>query len=559
MREMQARLSMKDVQRASKSFHILQSFVLVTLVLALTGAAIPAQAQTFTVIHDFLGAPNEPSFPATLVSVLGRDGDLFSQSYSGGTGNNGTIFKATPSGTITVLRNNEAGCKPNWLSMGSDGNLYGACGPTAASPNGYIWQLTPGGTFTDLHDFNGSGDGYYPLAPLLAADGNIYGVTYQGGANDLGTFYKRSPGGTLTTLHTFDSGNNGNAPQCIPTQGAGGDFYCTTTGGGANGDGTVFKISSAGKFSLLHTFTGGASDGVLPSSGVILATDGNFYGTTLAGGASNQGTVFKMTASGKVTLLHSFNGSTDGGYPANGVTQGSDGNLYGAANDCNGGCGSNWTAYKVTRTGVFTVLHTFNGGSDGRLPDGGIVQLTNGIFYGVCEQGGNGNGTLWTINTDLGPFVNLVSTSGKEGTHVGILGQGFSSSSVVKFGGTAASTIVLTGTTFITATVPAGALTGSVTVTTGATTLKSPQTFKVLPTITSFTPASGPVGTPITITGTGLIQTTLVKFGTVAATSVTVNSDTQVTADVPAGATTATIHITTKGGTAASKTKFTVN
>jgi uncharacterized repeat protein (TIGR03803 family) len=219
-----ARLSMNYVQRASKSRRIGTALVLAAIVVVVAGTAIPAQAQTFTVIHDFLGAPNEPSFPASLVPVIGRDGDVYSQSFSGGTGNNGTIFKATPSGTITVLRNNEAGCKANWLSMGSDGNLYGACAPTSASPNGYIWRLTPGGTFTDLHDFNGSGDGNYPIAPLLATDGNLYGVTYQGGANNLGTFYKFSPSiSKLTTLYTFASGNNGYTPLCTPTQGANGN------------------------------------------------------------------------------------------------------------------------------------------------------------------------------------------------------------------------------------------------------------------------------------------------------------------------------------------------
>jgi hypothetical protein len=151
-----------------------------------------------------------------------------------------------------------------------------------------------------------------------------------------------------------------------------------------------------------------------------------------------------------------------------------------------------------------------------------------------------------------------VSTSGKEAANIGILGQGFSSSSVVEFGGVQAASIKLTGKTFISATVPTGALTGSVTVTTGTTILTSIQTFKVKPTLVSFKPSSGPVGTPVTITGTGLTQTTKVTFGGVAATNFTVNSDSQVTANVPTGAMTGKIVIKTNGGSAASKTDFTV-
>jgi hypothetical protein len=139
-----------------------------------------------------------------------------------------------------------------------------------------------------------------------------------------------------------------------------------------------------------------------------------------------------------------------------------------------------------------------------------------------------------------------------------MLGQGFSSSSVVKFGGTKATIIVLSGTTYITATVPAGALTGSVTVATGSTTLTSTKNFNVRPTMTSFSPSSGAVGTLVTITGTGLKQTTKVTFSGKSA-NFTVVSDTEVTATVPTGATTGKIIVITKGGSVTSATSFTVN
>jgi hypothetical protein len=161
------------------------------------------------------------------------------------------------------------------------------------------------------------------------------------------------------------------------------------------------------------------------------------------------------------------------------------------------------------------------------------------------------------------PFVSLEPTekTGNVGASVGMFGQGFSSASVVKFGGVAATKVTLSGTTYLTAVVPAGAHTGAVTVTTGTTTLTSPQTYKVKPKITSFSPSSGPAGTLVTINGTGLIQTSEVKFGTVKATTFTVVSDSKVTAVVPSGlaAGAVTISITTPGGTVNSPTKFTVN
>ena len=158
----------------------------------------------------------------------------------------------------------------------------------------------------------------------------------------------------------------------------------------------------------------------------------------------------------------------------------------------------------------------------------------------------------------LSPFVSPETASAKEGAKVGILGQGFSSTSVVKFGGVAATSVARGGTTFISATVPPGALTGAITVTTGATTLKSPQAFKIAPTLTTFDPPSGPVGTSVTITGTAYTQATKVVFNGISA-AFTANSDTQITATVPAGATTGKIGVGTKGGSVASPTNFTVN
>ena len=281
--------------------------------------------------------------------------------------------------------------------------------------------------------------------------------------------------------------------------------------------------------------------------------------------------IFKITPSGHYTVLYNLNGTTDGNGPGS-LVQATDGKLYGTTNnECTGNSG---TIFSVTTSGTFTTLYSSTGGTDGAFPVSPLRQHTNGLLYGTTYAGGDlndcssvvcgifeylGCGLVYSLDIGAAPFASLVSTSGKEGAKIGIRGQGFTVASVVKFGGTQATAVTRSGTTFLSATVPAAALTGSVTVTTGATTLTSNNIFRVTPTFPSFNPTSGPVGTPVVLSGTGLAQTTKVTFGRVAATTVTVNSDTQVTANVPTGATTGKITITTAGRSVTSRTNFTVN
>jgi uncharacterized repeat protein (TIGR03803 family) len=384
----------------------------------------------------------------------------------------------------------------------------------------------------------------------------------------------------VTTLHSFCSESgcpDGSYPQAALIQATNGDFYGTTATDKAGGllfGGTVFKITPSGTLTTLHSFCSesGCPDGAQPVGGLVQASNGNFYGATYLGGADENGTVFKITPSGTLTTLYTFNDDLPHGfYPGGTLIQATDGNFYGTTarggTDSGGGFYAG-TVFKITLSGTLTTLYNFCSQSDctdGDYPVAGLVQDTNGTFYGTTYYGGansttcaSGCGTVFSLSVGLEPFVKIQTTSGKEGAKIGILGQGFSSSSVVKFGGTKATTIVLSGTTFITATVPAGALTGSVTVTTGTTTLTSTKTFDVLPTITKFAPESGPVGTSVTITGTGLKQTTKVTFDGKSATF-TVISDTEVKADVPTDATTGKIAVTTKGGSATSAASFTVN
>jgi uncharacterized repeat protein (TIGR03803 family) len=253
---------------------------------------------------------------------------------------------------------------------------------------------------------------------------------------------------------------------------------------------------------------------------------------------------------GKLTTLHSFGYETAGNLGADttsGVILGTDENFYGTATeggtDCVFGCG---TIFKITSTGMLTTLHEFVG-ADGSAP-WGIVQETGGSFYGVNPTGGTSNfGTVYSLGTGLPAFAKLVTNHGKVGSTVEILGQGFTGTTGVSFDGVNA-TFDNASDTYMTAIVPAGALTGTVTVTTFTTSYKSNQIFHVLPQLTGFSPASGIVGSTVTLTGVSLTQTTAVTIGGKAA-SFKVVSDTAVTVIVPAGAKTGQpIGITTAGG-----------
>jgi uncharacterized repeat protein (TIGR03803 family) len=323
--------------------------------------------------------------------------------------------------------------------------------------------------------------------------------------------------------------------------------------------GTVFKITPAGKVTFLYKFD--QTHGAGPLGPLVQGSDGNFYGTTSAGGnASGDGVIFKLTPLGKLLWTFPLNGSVDGKQPSAGLVQVTDGKgstvaFYGATTA--GGSKGFGTLYKITPAGVFSPIHDFDNNA-GAMPEVTLLQHTSGVLYGDTNVGGSdGAGTFYSLHDALKPFVRLLPASGKVGSSIEILGQGFMGTTGVSFNGIAASFKVLSGT-YLTATVPSGASRGSVTVVTPTGTLTSNQIFVVTPFIKSFNPSSAKVGIPVTITGTTFTGTTKVTFGGVPATSFTVNSDTQVTANVPTGAVTGKIAITTPSGTAVSATSFTV-
>lgn len=543
-----------------------------TLVL-LAAAAGSAHAQTFSVVYNFGSQLNDPYSPFySGIIAQGRDGNLYGTAPGGAINGAGAVFNLTSAGTLKVLYSFDAsnGWYPySGLTLGTDGNFYGTTVQGGASGDGIVFKITPGGTLTVLYNFTNGSDGAQPYAPpVQGIDGNFYGTTLGNLSTSFGTIYKITSAGTLTPLYKFDL-THGFAPNAPLVQGTNGNFYGTTEYGGPNEQGVVFKITTAGKLAVLHFFDN--THGEYPVSPLVQGSDGNFYGTATNGGTKGFGVVFKMTPSGGFTVLHNMNGTTDGYAPFAGLVQATDGNFYGAniyggaaSSGCPSGCG---TIFKVTKTGVFSVLYNFDL-TTGEFPYTTMLQHTNGILYGTAQSGGTGNvdpacgaggscGVVYSLTIGAAPFVSLISASAKVGKTVEILGQGFTGTTAVSFDGIAASFKVASDT-YLTAAVPTGAKTGPVTVTTPGGTLTSNKTFRVTPQFTSFTPPSGVVGTPVTITGVSLTQTTKVTFGGVAATSFTVNSDTQVTATVPTGAKTGKIVITTTGGTATSATTFTV-
>ena len=518
-----------------------------------------AQAQTFTTLHSFVGPDGESPYAGL---VQATNGNLYGTTYHGGANGDGTVFKMTTRGTLPTLHSfdyTDGASLWAGLAQATNGNLYGTTYLGGAYGYGTVFKITPSGTLTTLHSFEGT-DGSSPLAGLVqATDGNLYGTTQVGGTSNAGTVFKITPSGTLTTLHSFE-GADGAHPYAGLVQASNGNLYGTTYEGGAYGYGTIFKITPSGTLTTLHSFEG--TDGAYPFAGLIQATNGNLYGTTSYAGANGYGTVFKISPSSTLTTtLHSFEG-TDGAYPYAGLVQATDGNFYGTTFQGGGNGSDGGTIFKITPSGMLTTLYSFcsqSGCTDGAYPYyARLVQDTNGTFYGTTDSGGaNGLGTVFSLSVGLGPFVETQTTSGKVGAAVEILGTNLTGATSVTFNGTAAVFKVVASSE-ITTTVPTGATTGKVEVTTPEKTLKSNVVFRVTPQLTSFTPSSGPVGTPVTIEGVSLTQTTKVTFGGVAATSVTINTDTKVTAKVPTGAMTGKIAITTAGGTGVSSGIFTV-
>ena len=529
-----------------------KQFVITLLVIEfLVGfASNEVSAQRYTDVHSFNCATEACYFDYPAILAQGRDGNLYGSSWWGGTAQYGAIFKITPSGTATTLANlNCADAHGCWsysgLSLGRDGNFYGANYEGGEYGYGNLFKVTPSRALIVLHQFNGTGvDIGGPWAPpIQGKDGNFYGILP-------GVIYKITQAGVYSVINTSVPGDV-RAPLIQATDGY---FYGTAANGGTHDCGDVFKMSPTGSFQIIYNFD--YVHGCSPYAPLVQGTDGNFYGTTAYGGSSGEGVIYKLTPNRVLTVLRNFV-DTVAPDPFAGLVSATDGNLYGATT----GGGAGWgVLFKITKAGVYTALYQVPNDYSGvgRFPYATPMQHTNGKIYGLMYVGGYyDNGTLYSLDVGLAPFVRALSPSGSPGQTVEILGQGFTSATSVKFGGAIATATIVSGT-YLTAVIPANGVTGLITVTTPSGTLKSSSTFKVVPKISGFNPISGSVGTQVTISGAAFKGATKVTFGGAGATSYSVVSATQITATVPTGAKTGKIAVTTPGGTATSSGTFTV-
>jgi uncharacterized repeat protein (TIGR03803 family) len=304
------------------------------------------------------------------------------------------------------------------------GNLYGTTSGNAPGASGTVFMLD---RMTrkemPLYDFTGGTDGGFPQAGLLmGASGNLYGTTVFGGdlsCGGCGTVFRVDPTtGKETVLYAFTGGADGSEPICTLVRDRAGDLYGTTAGGGSSascanpsGCGTVFKLDTTGKETVLYSFCGGA-DGGYPQAGLIRDAAGNLYGTALVG-AYLAGVVFMVDPSGAETVLYSFTGGTDGGYPLAALIRDSAGNLYGTTNG--GGASNQGTVFKVDPTGKETVLYSFTGGTDGANPGAGLVRDSAGNLYGTAGGGASNQGTVFKLDTTGAESVLYSFTGGTDG------------------------------------------------------------------------------------------------------------------------------------------------
>jgi uncharacterized repeat protein (TIGR03803 family) len=341
-----------------------KSILAFAFVVALATIALPtAQAQTFSVVHNFTG---------------GSDG----------------------------------GGPLNGFTFDSAGNLYGTTNAGGTLGYGIVFKMTASGVQTVLHNFAGGTDGASPQGSLVRdKTGNLYGATTAGGASGTGTVFKVTSTGTESILYSFTGETTGSDPEATLAIDAAGNLYGTTIAGGKYGNGVVFKLTLAksGKWleTVLYSFAGG-TDGAVPVAGVTVGSTGNIYGTTSAGGTYGYGTVFELTRSGTTwteTILHNFANGDDGSIPYAGLIIDKSGNLYGAATQGgNGGGGTVFELSPSSGTYTFNVLYSVPGwGISGSFRD--LMLSSTGIIYGTTHcDGNNSAGTVWELTPASGSW-----------------------------------------------------------------------------------------------------------------------------------------------------------
>jgi uncharacterized repeat protein (TIGR03803 family) len=455
------------------------------------GAAIPLSGQTFTTLYSFSGTDGANPAAALVQGTDGNlygTTNAGGAADKGTVFKMGTGGALTALYSFCFQANCADGLTPNApLVEAANGEFYGTTLYGGSRNEGTVFEITPGGALTTLYSFcpqGGAlcGGGAQPSGGLIQGiNGDLYGTTYIGGTDGgYGTVFKIA-GGVQTILYSFDQADGQNPAAALVQTSLNGDLYGTTASGGLAGYGTVFKITPSRVLTTLYSFCiqAACADGAIPSGPLVQDDDGNFYGTTSeCDEAPGYGTIFQITPAGALTTLHSFN-SGDGACPT-GVILATDGNLYGTT--VGGGANNSGTVFRITPAGAITALYNFcskNDCADGSEPYGGLLQATDGNLCGTTQMGGT-FGTVFKLSLGLAPFVKTLPGSAVAGTTISILGTNLTGATGVTFNGTAAPFEVL-APSVIRATVPAGTTSGKIRVTTPTGTLSSNVPFQVLP------------------------------------------------------------------------------
>ncbi len=379
-------------------------------IMALLSLAAGATGQTPATLVNFNGA-NGANPQA---SLLAAGGTLFGTTYTGGISNAGTVFAVTTNGggftNVYSFTGGSDGRGPQAALVIAGMTLYGTTESGGAYGNGNVFAVnTNGSGITNIYSFIGGPDGAEPEAGLVLMSNTLYGTTYFGGPAGYGSVFRVNTNGSdFTNIYSFTNGSDGANPEAGLVL-AGGTLYGTANGGGA-GYGTVFRVNTDGSsFSNIYSFTGG-SDGANPQAPLVLA-GGTLYGTANGGGSFENGTVFSVKTNGSGFQSYEFN-YDDGANPRAGLVL-SGGTLYGTAT--NGGSTGWGTVFQVNTNGSgFTSIYTFSNGSDGAVPEAGLVLLGNTLYGTTQADNGYGSGTVFALNVPgTGIPLNIALNAGQ--------------------------------------------------------------------------------------------------------------------------------------------------
>jgi uncharacterized repeat protein (TIGR03803 family) len=357
----------------------------IAALLLVTGSS--AEADKFHTLYTFPGGSGG-SAPVSLV----RDayGNLYGSATQGGAG---VIFKLSPHGKETVLYSFPASGPSGNLAIDPEGNLYGTTMAGGDYGYGSVFKVSSHGKATTLHSFTGGDDSGYPDSGVtIDADGNLYGTTPIG--FNFGTIFKVSSRGKFTIVHAFKGGHDGADPDTSPISDDEGNLYGVAAMRGAHDAGTIYELASGGQFRVLHAFVT-STDGQYPRARLTRDGDGNLFGTATQGGSYGSGTVFELTTAGGFKVLHAFSGYSDGAYPESNLVQDAVGNIYGVVPE--GGEHGAGAVYRISLRGRFTTAYSFSG-RDGSGPSGTIAADDLGNLYGTTYYGGQFDaGTVYRL------------------------------------------------------------------------------------------------------------------------------------------------------------------